>query len=110
MFNQNYHNIVFEVTNKILEQQKKSRNLFCLVSGPQGSGKTTFAGIIKEELIKKKLKVLVLSIDDFYLSKKDRLQLSKKISPLFITRGVPGTHNLNFLKKVLNIFFSNKCG
>ncbi len=108
MFNQNYHNIVFEVTNKILEQQKKSRNLFCLVSGPQGSGKTTFTGIIKKELIKKKLKVLVLSIDDFYLSKKDRLQLSKKISPLFITRGVPGTHNLNFLKKVLNIFFSNK--
>ena len=53
MFNQNYHNIVFEVTNKILEQQKKSRNLFCLVSGPQGSGKTTFTGIIKKELIKK---------------------------------------------------------
>jgi len=108
VFNQNYKDIVSKVTHQILKQKKETKNLFCLVSGPQGSGKTTFTDKIKKELIKKKLKVLVLSIDDFYLSKKDRTKLSKKISPLFLTRGVPGTHNLKFLKKVLNIFLSNK--
>lgn len=99
MFNQNYKDIVSKVTHQILKRKKETKNLFCLVSGPQGSGKTTFTDKIKKELIKKKLKVLVLSIDDFYLSKKDRTKISKKISPLFVTRGVPGTHNLEFLKK-----------
>lgn len=108
MFNQNYKNIVSEVTTKILEKKKLKKNLFCLVSGPQGSGKTTFTGILKKKLSQKKLKVLVLSIDDFYLSKKDRFKLCNTISPLFSTRGVPGTHDLNHLKKVLNIFLRNK--
>jgi len=108
VFNQNYKNIVREVTQQLLEKKRTRKNLFCLVSGPQGSGKTTFTGVIKKELTKKKLKVLVLSIDDFYFGKKDRLQLSKKISPLLQTRGVPGTHNLKYLKDVLNIFLNNK--
>ena len=108
MFNQNYKNIVREVTQQLLKKKRTRKNLFCLVSGPQGSGKTTFTGVIKKELTKKKLKVLVLSIDDFYFGKKDRLQLSKKISPLLQTRGVPGTHNLKYLKDVLNIFLNNK--
>ena len=34
--------------------------------------------------------------------------MSKKISKLFITRGVPGTHNLKSLKEILKIFKSNK--
>ena len=106
MFNQSYKKILFQVTSQLLEKKKNKKNLFCLVSGPQGSGKTTFTGFIKNQLEKQKLKVLVLSIDDFYLSKKDRFKLSQKISPLFMTRGVPGTHNLKKLKKVLNIFLS----
>ena len=75
---------------------------------PQGSGKTTLSQNIKKKLQSKKLKVLVLSIDNFYSSKKIRNKLSKKISKLFITRGVPGTHNLKSLKETLKIFKSNK--
>ena len=101
MFNQNYKKILFQVTSQLLKRKKNKKNLFCLVSGPQGSGKTTFTGFIKNQLEKQKLKVLVLSIDDFYLSKKDRFKLSQKISPLFMTRGVPGTHNLKKLMKRL---------
>ena len=108
MFNKNYKAIVTKVSNHLLIKKKNTKNLFCLVSGPQGSGKTTFTSIIKKELVKKKLRVLVLSIDDFYLSKKEREKLSNTISPLFTTRGVPGTHNLSYLKKVLSIFLSNK--
>jgi D-glycerate 3-kinase len=51
---------------------------------------------------------MLLSIDDYYLSKKKRLELSKKIHPLLITRGVPGTHNIEALKKDVISFQKNK--
>jgi len=107
VFNQNYKKILFQVTSQLLEKKKNKKNLFCLVSGPQGSGKTTFTGFIKNQLEKQKLKVLVLSIDDFYLSKQERQKLSNKISPLLLTRGVPGTHNLDHLRNVVKLFLSN---
>ena len=75
MFNQSYKNIIYQVVNQILEIKKTKKNLFCLLSGAQGSGKSTFANLIKKKLVKKKLKILVLSIDDFYYSKKDRFKL-----------------------------------
>ena len=103
MFNTRYKNIVEKVCRQLTLQQINTKNLFCLVSGHQGSGKTTFTSEVKKKLTKKKLKVLVLSIDDFYFSKKDRNKLSKTISPLLVTRGVPGTHNLRHLKKVLKV-------
>ncbi|AEA80741.1 hypothetical protein SAR11G3_00266 [Candidatus Pelagibacter sp. IMCC9063] len=34
-------------------RQMKKKNLFCLVSGPQGSGKTTFTSEIKKNLVRK---------------------------------------------------------
>ena len=34
--------------------------------------------------------------------------MSKEISQLFVTRGVPGTHNLKLLRETLKIFKSNK--
>lgn len=108
MFNTKYRNIVEKVCQELILRQMKKKKLFCLVSGPQGSGKTTFTSEIKKRLSKKRLRVLVLSIDDFYFGKKDRNTLSKNISPLLMTRGVPGTHNLQYLKKVLKIFLSKK--
>ena len=62
------------------------------LSGGQGAGKSTITGIIKLILKKKyDLNLCVFSIDDFYKTKNDRLIMSKKKHPLFITRGVPGT-------------------
>ena len=45
------------------------------------------------------LNICVFSIDDFYKTKIDRLRMSKKKHPLFITRGVPGTHDLKLLNQ-----------
>jgi D-glycerate 3-kinase len=68
------------------------------LSGAQGSGKSTFAQFLKLILEKKyNLKTTVVSIDDVYKTKKERIRISKKINKLFITRGVPGTHDINFL-------------
>jgi Predicted kinase len=86
--------------------KKKGRTLFLGFSGGQGSGKTTVTAILKI-ILKKffKRKVHVSSIDDFYKTLKDRNRMSYEIHPLFRTRGVPGTHDINLVKK---FFYSIK--
>ena len=80
--------------------QKKGSTLFLGISGGQGSGKTTIAGILKIILQKFfKRKICVTSIDDFYKTLNDRNRMSKNVHPLFKTRGVPGTHEVNLIKK-----------
>ena len=84
--------------------KKKEKTLFLGFSGSQGSGKTTIVAILK--IILKKCfnrEVHVSSIDDFYKTLKSRNAMSNKIHPLFKTRGAPGTHDINLVKKFLNI-------
>ena len=83
--------------------KKKGKTLFLGLSGGQGSGKTTVTGILKI-ILKKffKREIHVSSIDDFYKTLKDRNHMSYKIHNLFKTRGVPGTHDINLLKKLLH--------
>ncbi len=83
----------------------KSKPYIIGLAGGQGTGKTTISSIIKIILMKYfKLNVFKISLDDLYKTRKDRSQLSKKIHPLLMTRGVPGTHDtsymINFVKKV----------
>ena len=92
---------------QIIAYKKKKRKVFIVLSGAQGSGKTTLTKYLKDKLSKSH-KVLSLSIDDFYLSKKDRKILSDKSSQLFKTRGVPGTHNIKNIEKVIKLFKSGK--
>tara|TARA_B100000700_G_scaffold294631_1_gene356776 strand:- start:505 stop:1140 length:636 start_codon:yes stop_codon:yes gene_type:complete len=47
---------------------------------------------------------MLISIDDYYLSKKNRYQLSNQVHPLLLTRGVPGTHNIKKLKEHIRQF------
>jgi D-glycerate 3-kinase len=63
--------------------------------GPQGSGKSTAATVLKALLEADQLPTAVLSIDDLYLTRAERIELSKRIHPLFRTRGVPGTHDVD---------------
>ena len=84
--------------------REKGKTLFLGLSGGQGSGKTTVTGILKI-ILKKffKREIQVSSIDDFYKTLKERNHMSHKIHNLFKTRGVPGTHDINLVKK----FFYN---
>ena len=71
-----------------------------LFGGSQGIGKSSLINIISKTIEKfYNKKILLLSLDNYYLSKKDRLLLSKKVHQLLITRGVPGTHNIKKLMK-----------
>ena len=91
----------FWIDNKY---KKKKKTLFLGFSGGQGSGKTTVAKILKI-ILKKffKRKIHISSIDDFYKTLEARNKMSHEIHPLFKTRGVPGTHDINLLKSFFNI-------
>jgi D-glycerate 3-kinase len=90
--------LCFWINNKT----DKKRPYFVGLAGGQGTGKTTTSSLIMIILIKYfKLKVFRISIDDFYKTRKERINLSKKIHPMLLTRGVPGTHDINMM---LNFF------
>ena len=89
----------------ISKRVNKKKPLIIGLAGGQGSGKTTISSILILILKKYfKLNVFKVSIDDFYKTRKDRSLLSKNKHPLLMTRGVPGTHDidliLKFFKKV----------
>lgn len=81
-----------------------------MIAGSQGSGKSTLSLIIKKYFQKFYSKnVVILSIDDFYLSSYQRKKLAKKFKTnLFETRGVPGTHNFKLLYETIDQLRSNK--
>jgi len=82
----------------ISKKVDKKRPYFVGLAGGQGTGKTTISSLIKIILIKYfKLKVFRISIDDFYRTRKERINLSKKVHPMLLTRGVPGTHDINMM-------------
>ena len=70
------------------------------LSGGQGVGKSTITGILRFILKKKyNLDLCVFSIDDFYKTKSERKKMSQNVHPLFLTRGVPGTHDISLINK-----------
>jgi D-glycerate 3-kinase len=93
--------ICFWISKKV----NKNKVLIIGLAGGQGSGKTTISSILTLILKKYfKLNVCKVSIDDFYKTRKERKLLSKTRHDLLMTRGVPGTHDinliLNFFKKI----------
>ena len=91
----------------ISKKADKKRPYFVGLAGGQGTGKTTISSLIRIILTKYfKLKVFKISIDDFYKTRKERISLSKQVHPMLLTRGVPGTHDINmmlsFFRKVKN--------
>ena len=89
---------------------KEKKTQIIGLAGGQGSGKSTISNILKIILKENyRLETAIFSIDDFYKTFKERKIMSKNISPLFLTRGVPGTHDtkmiLNCIKKLKNTKF-----
>jgi D-glycerate 3-kinase len=100
------------VSQWISKKTNKKKTLIIGLAGGQGSGKTTISSIltlILQEYFK--LNVFKVSIDDFYKTRRDRKILSKNKHPLLMTRGVPGTHDidlmLKFFKKVKSKSFKS---
>jgi D-glycerate 3-kinase len=96
----------------ISKRINKKKPLIIGLAGGQGSGKTTISSILTLILKKYfKLNVCKVSIDNFYKTRKDRRLLSRTTHNLLMTRGVPGTHDINlilkFFKKIKSKNFKN---
>ena len=64
------------------------------INGAQGTGKSTLSVVLSQLLAVENLRTAVISIDDLYLTRAEREQLSRTVHPLLKTRGVPGTHDI----------------
>ena len=82
----------------ISKKTEKKKPYFVGLAGGQGTGKTTISSLIRIILTKYfRLNVFRISIDDFYKTRKERINLSKRVHPMLLTRGVPGTHDINMM-------------
>ena len=87
----------------------KKNTMIIGLAGGQGTGKTTISSLIKIILEKYfKLIVFKISIDDFYKTRKNRMILAKKVHPLLMTRGVPGTHDITYMSSFIKKANSRK--
>ncbi len=64
------------------------------ITGLQGTGKSTLGAQMAALAKTRGLVVVVLSIDDFYLGRRERLRLGRAVHRLLATRGPPGTHDV----------------
>ena len=89
----------FPISKMINDEYIKNKKTKVIgLAGGQGTGKSTMSNILKiilKEIYK--LETVIFSIDDFYKTLHDRKIMSKRISSLFLTRGVPGTHDTKLL-------------
>jgi len=96
------NNFYLPICDKIYQDYKKNKKIKITgLAGGQGAGKSTIAQVLKLILeIKYNLNVVCFSIDDFYKTLSERTSLAKNVNKLFKTRGVPGTHDANLIKKI----------
>ena len=90
-----YRDQVKEIASSIASKNIK----MVLVAGPSSSGKTTTSNIISQELLKKHIGSIVVSIDDFFVNLED--------TPL-LPNGEPDFENITSVDcKAFNSFFTD---
>ena len=89
------------MTNWLADHVEEQTLVFGL-NGAQGTGKSTLARLLQRLLERLHgLRAAILSLDDIYLTGAERLERAKTVHPLLVTRGVPGTHDVDLGLKVL---------
>ena len=100
---------ILEYIIPIIDYIVRSKRKKFLIAGCQGIGKTTLLKIIEKNVrLFYNKNILTLSLDDYYLSKDQRIKLANKIHPLLMTRGVPGTHDIDKLIRNIKAFEKNQ--
>ncbi len=72
-----------------------------VISGGQGAGKSTLAALLVDALGRAGVTAQRVGLDDYYLGGGERAALAQMVHPLFLTRGVPGTHDVARLRESL---------
>ncbi|MEE4202047.1 MAG: hypothetical protein V2I45_00320 [Halieaceae bacterium] len=83
-------------------RREADRPILIAINGSQGSGKSTLAALLEMALPRIcGLSAHSRSLDDFYLTRAERVALAAKVHPLLATRGVPGTHDVALMGRTL---------
>ena len=94
------------------ELSKNEHGYRCVgVNGAQGTGKSTLASLLKlilEQVFD--LRCAVLSLDDFYRTRQERLVMAANVNPLLAVRGVPGTHDISLALSTIDQLLAAKEG
>lgn len=78
-----------------IDRRKTSVPMVVGINGAQGSGKSTLCGFVALVLTQAfGYRVASFSIDDLYLTRAERRKLAQTVHPMLMTRGVPGTHDV----------------
>lgn len=85
-----------ELVGRLIAQDRWERPPLIGIVGAQGSGKTTLAREAAEAF-----GAAQISIDDVYLTRARREAMAEDVHPLFLTRGPPGTHDLQMLSRLI---------
>jgi len=98
-----YQKIKSQITNKHVN--------IVGIHGPQGIGKTTLSKFLYKKFTDESLKVVIFSIDQFYLQKNELATFIESCNdPIYKYRGLSGTHDLelmyDFLQKLIR---GDKC-
>jgi D-glycerate 3-kinase len=84
-----------EIIYGVIQQQRAlhpDRPVLIGVAGAQGSGKTTACKLLE---MSNRPRFAHFSLDDVYWSKAEREDVARLLHLLFVTRGPPGTHDLD---------------
>ena len=90
-----------QLAARLAEHWKSTRTGVVGLGGGQGAGKSTLSRFIVEACSAVDLRCAVLSLDDYYLSRSEREELAARVHPLFVTRGPPGTHDVELCAEQL---------
>ena len=79
----------------VVQLIRASRSRVFAISGPVGAGKSTVAGAVSRSLVNVGTSAIALSLDDFYLSRKDRGRRG------IAWRAAPGSHDVDLMVRTL---------
>jgi D-glycerate 3-kinase len=81
------------------------------INGAQGSGKSTLCRALEVFLHEDAgRRAVTMSIDDLYRTRAERRALGRDVHPLFTTRGVPGTHDVELgLRTIESLLHGTGC-
>lgn len=84
-------------------RRAKKRTVVVGIHGAQGTGKSTLARFLTTLLCDHwHCPTASFSLDDLYLTRAERRALAEQVHPLFMTRGVPGTHDVLLGERVID--------
>jgi len=102
--NERFKNFYLQLFNQIEKWKANSskRTFVVGINGSQGVGKTILCSHLVQMFAEKNIKAVAISIDDFYITREEQIELSKGGNPYLEGRGYPGTHDIGLGEKILS--------